>query len=298
MNKFIKIPLDFFKHNQMIKIFSFAMAFLCSLSYSQQQIQVLDAETQKPVPYAKLILKGKDYYRNTEENGKITLEKDEEPAEIESFGYENFRTEKFQSVYLLKPKFIDIAEVEIVRPKLSKSFKIGVVKKTNNFYGAGNINWSVGKEIKNELLSEPLFVKSLKFYAKLHQKKSATIKLNIYRSDTGVPAEIYRSYVITCYKNKKFTEYIFEKPLSLPKEGFIIAFEWIFNNENQFQQVMIFNGKKKTVIAHEPMIGAIQDEPKNIILGHLIDGRWNYNNSSNHVSHKMGNLGIELELTN
>jgi hypothetical protein len=63
----------------MIKKISISTFSLFSiLSFSQTQIKVLDSENQKPIPYAKIILKGKDYYINTEENGEINLEKNEE----------------------------------------------------------------------------------------------------------------------------------------------------------------------------------------------------------------------------
>ena len=62
----------------MKKIFVLVFTSISTFYFSQQKIIVTDFETQKPIPYAKLILKGKDYYRNTEENGEITLEKDEE----------------------------------------------------------------------------------------------------------------------------------------------------------------------------------------------------------------------------
>jgi len=106
-----------------------ALAFSCFVFYAQQQTQIVDSETQKPIPYAKLILKGKDYYKNTEGNGEISLEKDEEISEIQAFGYENLKVGNFATKFLLKPKFIEINEVEIARPKFQKSFKIGVIKK-------------------------------------------------------------------------------------------------------------------------------------------------------------------------
>ena len=96
----------------MIKIFT-ALFFILSLSiFSQNRIKILDSEKQKLIPYAKLILKDKDYYKNTEESGEITLEQGEEISEIQSFGYENFQVKQVQKTYLLKPKFTDIDEVK------------------------------------------------------------------------------------------------------------------------------------------------------------------------------------------
>lgn len=298
INKFTEITLDFQNKNQMLKNFSFLTIFLYSFCYTQQQIQVLDAETQKPVPYAKLILRGKDYYRNTEENGETSLEQGEEILEIESFGFENLKVEKNQEIYLLKPKFVDIDEVKIAKSKSSKTFRIGKVTKENTFYGVNNTIWMVAKKMKNHVSEEPLFVQSLKFYSRLYSKKSATIKVNIYYNENDIPGELYKSVIVTCFKNKKITEYIFPKSFLLPKEGIIVGFEWILNQENSYQKTMMMNGEKKEIIAHDPMIGSIKETPKNIIFGNLSDGGWKFVNGSNNINRSSGNLGIELKLTN
>lgn len=111
----------------MQKLITLTLALFSSFILSQQ-IKVLDEETRNPIPYAKLILKDKDYYKNTEENGETFLENNEEISEIQSFGYENLKVENYKNIYLLKEKFTEIDEVKIVRPQLSKSFKLGKVK--------------------------------------------------------------------------------------------------------------------------------------------------------------------------
>jgi hypothetical protein len=79
----------------MLKKINFSVfVSLSTTVFSQTQIKVLDAENKTNVPYAKIILKGKDYYKNTEQNGDVTLEKDEEIDHIESFGYENYSVSK------------------------------------------------------------------------------------------------------------------------------------------------------------------------------------------------------------
>jgi hypothetical protein len=60
----------------MLKKINFSVfVSLSTTVFSQTQIKVLDAENKTNVPYAKIILKGKDYYKNTEQNGDVTLEK-------------------------------------------------------------------------------------------------------------------------------------------------------------------------------------------------------------------------------
>jgi len=188
-----------------------------------QKIKILDEETRNPIPYAKLLLKDKDYYKNTEENGETFLEGSEEIAEIQSFGYENFKAEKYQQIYFLKPKFTEIEEVQIAKPKLSKTFTIGKVAKENTFYGVNNTIWMVAKEFRNNISEKPVFVQSIKFYSRLYSRNSATIKINIYYNENGVPGDLYKSIIATCLTKKKITTYIFPKPFQFPKEGIIIG---------------------------------------------------------------------------
>ncbi|MFC3159783.1 hypothetical protein ACFOEQ_15945 [Chryseobacterium arachidis] len=114
----------------MIKKIGISTFLFFSLTFfSQTQIKVLDSENKNPVPYAKLMFKDKDYYKNTEENGEITLENNEEINHIESFGYENLDVSKQQNIYFLKPKFTDIKEIEISKPKFTQTYTIGNLKK-------------------------------------------------------------------------------------------------------------------------------------------------------------------------
>ena len=279
------------------KLTFFILIISFNLIFSQK-IKVLDSETQKPIAYAKLILNDKDYYKNTEENGEFSLAPEEEISEIQSFGYENLQVKQTQQTYLLQPKFTDIDEVKIAKPKSSKTFTIGKVTKESTFYGVNSIIWMVAKELKNDVSEEPLFVQSLKFYSRLFSKKSATIKVNIYYNENGIPGELYKSVIVTCFKNKKITEYIFPNAFILPKEGIIVGFEWILNQENSYQKMMIMNGEKKEITAHDPMIGSVKETSKNIIIGNLSDEGWKFVNNSNNTNRSIGNLGIELKLTN
>jgi hypothetical protein len=269
-----------------------------ALFFSQIQVKILDAENQKPVPYAKLILKDRDYYINTEESGTATLRQEEKISEIQSYGYENLKVDKNQNIYFLKPKYLEIAEVRIIRPKLSKTFIMGKIAKEGTFFGVNNTIWMVGKEFRNTISAEPLFIKSLSFYSKLNAKKSATIKINIYYDENGVPGDLYNSVIVTCFKKKKLTKYTFPKPVLLPKEGIIVAFEWILNEENSYRKIMTLNGEQQEIQAHDPLVGTITEYPKNIIIGNLSGENWIFKNGSQNPDKGIGNIGIELELTN
>lgn len=282
------------------------MAFLCSFCYAQQQIQILDAETQKPIPYAKLILKGKDYYRNTEESGVTTLKKDEQISEIQSFGYESFKAEKYQSVYLLKPKFIDIAEVEIVRPKFQKTFKIGNIKNNDMGFSASTMSWVVVDLFKAEASNERLFIKKIRIPTKVEKSiKEATFNLVFYDNENGKPSkDKINSILVSCKKGKSTTEIDLSKaPIQFPKNGFFIGFEWIVNEQNKYTYVTDIkypDGKRSKNITQQgiaPKFQGYESEVSNI-FSFSGDSQWHNILNKKKINNSNYSLSIELELTN
>lgn len=175
---------------------------------------------------------------------------------------------------------------------------MGKVAKEGTFFGVNNTIWMVGKEFRNNISAEPLFIKSLSFYSRLYAKKSATIKVNIYYDENGLPGDLYKSVIITCFKKKKLTKYTFSKPFLLPDQGIIVAFEWILNEENSYQKIMTLNGEQQDMKAHDPLIGSVTEHPKNIVVGSLSGENWVFKNGSQNPNKGIGNVGIELELTN
>ncbi len=284
----------------MIKKIGTTSFLLLSISiFSQVQIKVQDAENQKPVPYARLILKDKKYYKNTEENGEAILEKGEEISGIESFGYENLVVTKQENTYSLRPLFKEIDAVKIAVPMLKNRFKIGKIEKSRVFFGAIDQIWIIGKEIITENNSgKPLFLKSFKFASSLLQKTSATIKVNFYYNNNGTPGEQYKSFIVTCQKKQNFTEFQVPKPFLFPEEGLIVGFEWIFNTENTYKKVIKLNGQEKERTGIDPLIGSIRENPGNFVSGYLDHGNWKFVNSSKESNISLGNLGIEIEFTN
>ncbi|MFL9835625.1 thioredoxin domain-containing protein [Chryseobacterium terrae] len=221
----------------MIKIFTTTFLILSITLFSQNRIKILDSENQKPIAYAKLILKNKDYYKNTEENGETMLEKDEEISEIQSFGFENLHVEKFQQIYLLKPKFSEIETVEISKPKFQKKFTVGSIKKSNMGFAALSKSWVVVDLFKNNIPEEKVYIKKIKIPTQVDKTlKEATFNLVFYENINGKPSsEKRKNIIVTCKSGKNITEVDLTKsPISFPKEGLFIGFEWILNEQNKY----------------------------------------------------------------
>ena len=285
----------------MKKIFVLVFASISTFYFSQQKITVSDAENQKPIPYAKLILKGKDYYRNTEENGEITLEKDEEVSEIQSFGYENLLVQENKAKYFLKPKVIEIDEVTLVKPKFAHSFKIGSLKTYGSFGGGfKKLSSFWGKIITSKIsVDKLLFIKNIRFKT-TSDKENVVIKIVIFENSNGLPGEVLRSEEIVCKIGKNKTQEFEPKLLVFPKEGVIVGFEWVLNETNKYESTMIVDdlGTKEKIELYLPHLSGSKEEDGNLIWGSLKDGSWKFRKieQTERFKHKF-NPAIEVELT-
>lgn len=291
----------------MIKKMSTSAFFLFSiLSFSQTQIKVLDSENQKPIPYAKIILKDKDYYKNTEENGETNLEKNEEISEIQSFGYENLIVKNTQTSYFLQPKFINIQEVEIFKPKNTISITESKIKKEfpSHFFRTGISNWTILNffEYKSNY-PQKTFINKIKIHTAVKKnKKPAKINLVIYNNDNGKPgSEILQKYIVECMPGNKITELNLQKfPILFPKEGIFIGFEAILNEENSYYEDIVYidkDGKKeiKKMKVINPDVYSEKTDINTIWIS--TNGKW-FPYSGLHLSQSQNRrLSIQLELT-
>lgn len=288
----------------MIRKINISTLLLYSISiFSQTQIKVLDAENKTPIPYAKLTLKDKDYYKNTEENGETFLNKDEEIAEIQSFGYENITITTQQNIYLLKPKFKEIEDVEIARPKLVKSFISGSIKKDNFGFMATKTSWNVVNFYENNFTGEKIFIKKIKIPTEVKEgKPDAVFNLVFYENIDEKPAsEKFRNIIITCKKGKNINEIDFSKnPIPFPKEGLFIGIEWIINEQNHYltktTKINPDGSKEKNVIVDRtnPFFFGYESQDSNT-LGKSQNGWYKIFNGK--IIPDQYNLSLELELT-
>ena len=226
--------------------------FFFVLIFSQQKIKISDAENNSPIPYAKIIFDNGSF-RNTETDGSIEIFPYENFIEIQSFGYENLKVSEKKSSYFLTPKFKNIDEVIIEKPLQNKFLKIGNIKKEMNSqsFVSSNTTWTIANFVENkEDYNSFKYIKSVKFRSKVEKiNKNATINLLIFKNENGKPSdEIWKSFIVQCKPGKNITIKDFDAPILFPKEGIFIGFEWIINDENSFEEKIIYNnlnGKKQ-----------------------------------------------------
>ncbi|SIT96576.1 hypothetical protein SAMN05660493_01264 [Epilithonimonas bovis DSM 19482] len=100
------------------------------LFFGQQKVQILDSETSKPIPNARIISNNQVYYPNDE--GFILLAENTGDLSISAFGYIN-QNIKYAPIIKLRPKYQDIDEVKITSIDVTKILKL-VSKNYNDVY--------------------------------------------------------------------------------------------------------------------------------------------------------------------
>ena len=289
----------------MKKLFCLTTIFSTFLFYSQQKIKIVDFETKKPISYAKITFKDKQYYKNSEENGEITLENNEEPTEIESFGYENFKVSKTANIYYLQPKYNNIDAIEITKPKFEKSFKIGTTKDDKFGFFASTSSWQIVDLFKNENNAEKLYIKKIKITTEVNKQiKEASFNLIIYSNENGNPSsEKIRSFIVKCKSGSNITEIdLYKSPILFPKEGLYIGIEWIMNNQNKFTynaNVLHADGsveKNKNLQGISPKFKGHKTSESNILFNS--NSIWSNNFRNRKSTNSLYSLSIQLELTN
>lgn len=272
-------------------------------AFSQQKIKVIDLENNQPISYAKVILEDGSY-RNTETDGSINIFPNEKIIEIQSFGYEILKISEYKTSYFLTPKFKNIEEVIIENPKQNKFLKIGNIKKEMNSqsFVSSNTTWTIANFVENkEDYNSFKYIKSIKFRSKVEKiNKNATINLLIFKNENGKPSdEIWKSFIVQCKPGKNITIKDFDAPILFPKEGIFIGFEWIINDENSFEEKIIYNnlnGKKQNTLYkyNNPFVYSQKSENNQIFIKSK-----NVWKNFNEISKKENRaLSIEVVLSN
>jgi len=91
------------------------------LFFAQQKVQILDSETSKPIPNARIISNQNVYYSN--DDGYILLPENSDKQEISAIGYLSETVKNFKPTISLKPKYQNIDEVKIVSIDIKKLLK-------------------------------------------------------------------------------------------------------------------------------------------------------------------------------
>ena len=229
-------------------------------------------------------------------------------------GYETKRmvlSEDELNNVILIPKAIALEEVVLNFNKVEKERILGQFKKSKiNKFKGGFEKPKIRVRYfayDSDYESTP-FLKKIKFFA-ISNVKEAVLNLRFYKkNEDGSPGDYLhdKNIIVITQKGRKYTE-VDLSPLQIrfPKNGFFIAFEWLFVEQNKYEYMATVDGQRKKFksIGYAPSIGSI---PKELDENswEFVDGNWIKvkRNSDDDYSirhrNKFDVLAMELTLSN
>jgi len=277
----------------------FLLTIIPRLCFGQIFGILRDSTDKQPIPYVNIWIENENIGTTSDINGKFTLNispKSNKTIILSSVGY---KTKKINSnidlnTVFLQPQIIGLPEVVVSNKKKIKIKTIGKFKKSQiiSHVLSGNSPLMIAEYFPyNEELEETPFIKTIRLPIK---SKVDNCKFNIRflsLSDNGMPENYYFDENLICLAKKGssiVTINLANKNIVFPKEGLIIAIEWLFIEENKYEFKYIIEGQKKNNVEYlySPSVGLTkQKSDDNFWIYRL--GKWK----------KTTNFPIIIELT-
>jgi hypothetical protein len=241
---------------------------ISTLSFSQSNFikgKILNKETKEGVAYTNIWVLNKEIGTSTSKNGEFILYIDsniirKEKLKITSVGYNDTTIEikKIKSEIYLTPRIYEIKEVTVSPNKqnvliinpIDKKMKLGYLLSSNipvifGRYFAFNENYSKTKYIKNIIIYTRKRLKSYNFNVHVYENDLVNLKPG---------KELINKNIVVTTKSSFGFGYapniidISQYGLSFPDSGVIIGVEWIFANENKYEEDPNLDEKSKLEI--------------------------------------------------
>lgn len=258
-----------------------------------------DSTDKQPIPYVNIWIENEDIGTTSDINGKFTLNISPNSNKTIIFSSVGYKTKKINSnidlnTVFLQPQIIELQEVTVSNKKEIKSKTIGKFDKSQvkSHVLSGNKPLMIAEYFPyNEEFEETPFIKTIRLPIK---SKVDNCKFNIRLltlSDNGVPEKYYFDENLICLAKKGnsiVTINLADKNIVFPKEGLIIAMEWLFIEENKYVFNYTIKGQKKIIndYLYSPSVGLTKQKSDDIFWIYRL-GKWN----------KTTNFPITIELT-
>lgn len=276
------------------------LLFLCAFqSFSQSKTAkgfVYDEDTKQPIPYVNISIIESSNGTSSDESGSYTLEIEEKDLNknihLSSLGYNDSIISVEQFIKLdkifLKAKIEQLNEVVISKKFEEKFLVVNQLEKSDLCAGYGtNFKnpWMLALYFPyNETYKETDFLKSVRIHFGNFRNKKSKFRLRLFSVDeNGLPDEdvLQESVVVELKKNQKIADIdISNFNIIFPRNGFYIAFEWLYIPYNEEEVNFCIDEKcKKTEkrIVYKPTFSAFCDSEDEFKVAMYISGEWKLN---------------------
>ncbi|MAB49538.1 MAG: hypothetical protein CMC05_13005 [Flavobacteriaceae bacterium] len=300
-----------------MKVFFLLFPFLV---FSQQHVAkgvVLDKVTNEPIPYVNISILESRVGTSSDDDGSFSLEIKKEDinkvVRLSSLGYESSKITvslflKSEKIFL-KPRTEVLEEVIITNKFEEKTNVINKIEDSDLCYGYGSLAespWIMALYFPyNKDYKETEFLKSVKFHFGNFKNKKAKFRLRLFTigKDSLPDKDILKENVIVELKKKQKEAVvdISDYDILFPREGFYVAFEWLYIPYNAEEVTFYFTDKKKKKekrIKYQPTFSATCEDEGKYMVASYISGEWRFYAAKAYKSEKKAVPAISLTLSN
>lgn len=297
------------------------LVFLCAFqSFSQSKTAkgfVYDEESKQPIPYVNISIIESTNGTSSDDNGSFELTISEtdfnKQVHLSSLGYKDsiISVEKLikSDKIFLKAKIEQLNEVVISKKFEEKFLVVNPLEESDLCAGYGtNFKnpWMLALYFPyDETYKETDFLKGVKIHFGNFRNIKSKFRLRLFSVDeNGLPDEdvLKESVIVELKKNQKIADVdISNFNIIFPRNGFYIAFEWLYIPYNE-EEVKFCLDKKcrksEKRIIHKPTFSAFCDEENEFKVAIYNSGEWKYNTAKKYQSEVRYIPAFSLTLSN
>lgn len=300
-----------------MKVFFLLFPFLV---FSQQNVAkglVLDKVTNEPIPYVNISILESTIGTSSDDDGSFSLEIKEEDinkiVSLSSLGYESSKIPvslflKSEEIFL-NPK-TEVLEEVVIKDKFEEKTKtVNKIEDSDLCHGFGSFAenpWIIALYFPyKDAYEETEFLKSIKFHFGNFKNKKAKFRLRLFTvgKDSLPDKDILKENVIVELKKKQKEAVVdvADYDIIFPREGFYVAFEWLYIPYNEEEVTFHFADKKRKKekrIKYLPAFSATCEEEGEFTIAVYVSGEWRFYASNAYRSEKKSVPAISLILSN
>ena len=246
-------------------------------AFSQLKVQIVDAETNLPIPYVNIWVEGQHIGTTSDEEGLFQIEGISDTATLvfSCIAYQRLRQKKHTlgTIIKLQKQATQLSAVTVSPPKNEEHYKLGKIRKrkVKNYFACGTMPWRIAKPIPfEEQFRKTPFLKEVNILTD-SDVNGAKLRIDILewnKNDIEAPINVLQSAIYQeVKKGKKITRIDLENyQIRVPENGLLLLFEWLIIEQNKYEfevrnwqtQVM----EQRTT--YEPSIGLMPSKKSKI----------------------------------
>lgn len=298
----------------------FLLFFIPFFVFSQEQTAkgfILDKVTKEPIPYVNISILESQIGTSSDDDGSYSLSINNEDlsknVKLSSLGYKDSTIVvseflKLSKVYL-RPIAEQLDEVEVFEKFEEKTLLINEIIEEDLCQGySSHVEnpWILALYFPFDKAYETTdYLKSIRFHFGNFRNKKAKFRLRVFSIGIdSLPDEdlLKESVVVSLKKKQKTVDInISDYNIIFPRDGFYVAFEWLYIPYNEEKVIYVDgpkNKNKRKGIKYAPTVAGICAEEGEFKLAIYNAGKWRFYAANKYKSDEKVIPAISLTLSN